>query len=244
MKVFYDNKSCTVRVFYEPVVSASGNLYAVELLSRITSEPGGDAIPPVNFFKAANKQTARDIFILQLRTLAENLTFLERSGIRCSVNVNFDTAEYILANHAVQKVIAFLKPCLCFEVSEIFFKQADVVVIDNILYRLMSLCPLWLDDFGSKTSNYDVLVTGFFSAVKLSTETFHSLASDSDGLVLLGTLISYIESRGINCIVEGVEDELLFSLFKNTMATAAQGYLWPGEYELRGLVEKYIHGIS
>ncbi|MGK0738741.1 EAL domain-containing protein [Yokenella regensburgei] len=241
MKVFYNNKSCTVRVFYEPVVSTSGNLYAVELLSRITSEPGGDIIPSANFFKAANKKTARDIFILQLRTLAENLTFLERTRIRCSVNVTFDVAEYILANQGIQKVIGFLKPCLCFEVSEICFKQADAVVVDNILYRLMSLCPLWLDDFGSKTSNYDVLGTGFFSAVKLATETFHSLASDSDGLILLGALIQYIESRGMDCIIEGVEDELLLSLFKNTKATAAQGYFWSGEYDLHGLVEKYIH---
>ncbi|NJQ18511.1 EAL domain-containing protein [Pantoea sp. LS15] len=241
MKFFYDNRSCTVRVFYEPVVSTSGNLYAIELLSRIISEPGGDTIPSANFFKAANKKTVRDIFILQLRKLAENFTFLEHSGIRCSINLTFDTAEYVLANQGVQRVIDYLKPCLCFEVSEIFFKHADTVVIDNILYKLMSLCPLWLDDFGSKASNYDALGTGFFSAVKLSAETFHSLASDSEGRILLSALISYIESRGMTSIIEGIEDELLFSLFMNTRATAAQGYFWPGDYELHDLVEKYTH---
>ncbi|ALR74794.1 EAL domain-containing protein [[Enterobacter] lignolyticus] len=236
MKFFYKNKLCTVRVFYEPIVSTSGKLYAVELLSRVTYDFDGSIISSIDFFKVANKKIIRDIFILQLRNLSENLCFFKNNNVKCSVNVTYDTAEYILANKGIQKVIDFLKPFLSLEVSEIFLKNADLIVVEGILYRLMTLCPLWLDDFGSKTSNYDVLGTGFFSAVKLSMEVFHALASDGEGNVLLMSLINYIESRGMTCIIEGVEDELLSSIFMKTNATAAQGYLWPGSYELRSII--------
>ncbi|HDL3589335.1 EAL domain-containing protein [Klebsiella pneumoniae] len=76
--------------------------------------------------------------------------------------------------------------------------------------------------------------------VKLYTQLLHVLSNDDMDKVLLSSIIDYVKVKGMKCIIEGVENYFLLSISKGTNATAAQGYLWSGDYDLYDMARRKL----
>ncbi|HDL3589336.1 hypothetical protein K1S05_27305 [Klebsiella pneumoniae] len=86
--------------YYEPILSMSGALYAIEVLSRITHASRGGYFC-ICFFETISDEVIFHIFKYQLRRLKEHYEFLISSNVIASVNITYSIAESIIADKKI-----------------------------------------------------------------------------------------------------------------------------------------------
>ena len=112
-----------------------------------------------------------------------------------------------------------------FEVTETAM-MADTHKASSNMLRLAALGhPLALDDFGTGYSNFSYLRTLPISKLKVD-RSFMKDVADPMTEKILHSLVGMARTLGVDCLLEGVENEIQLVIAKRVGTHMVQGYLF------------------
>ncbi|ANZ87466.1 EAL domain-containing protein [Citrobacter freundii complex sp. 2024EL-00228] len=203
------------RYVCEPVYTMAGRLVAMEVLTSFTT-PEGNAVSYNDVTDILTPEYKWLNFVRQLYGVSCWQNWLVRHHIVISLNVDADTAVWLLRDKAVLSMIAKM-PFIRLEVHE-HFPTSDKEK-RGLLHHLRPHASMWLDDVGSGShNNFGLLIRGYFSGAKIDKSFFwqHHVSDKA----WLGKVIRDLTRFAGNVIVEGVEHT------GHTMALMTTPHCW------------------
>lgn len=212
----------SVSYVFQPMLSPSGSIVAVECLSRMTNKKTSLYISPFEFFKTATFEMKKNIFHEQIELIKCNANWFIDNNVIVTINIDQSILMYLL------NVGKMFTRCpydfIHFEICETAnFLQGKFPVINVDKTEL----TFWLDDFGAGYANYSSIMNHHFKYIKIDKVMFWSLFNKLNGKKLLATMLSFFQDNGYKVIVEGVENHEHKAFLDSTPYFALQGYLWP-----------------
>lgn len=216
--MFYLNYLCMEKVYcpaitdavelsikLEPIVDVQSNLaVGFEVLSMINEKTSKKEINPEAFWQSLNLNDYKFLTLTVCKRAVKIIT--SRGRLEANViSINIDIAliedkDFILELTRVTQGFR-----LCLEINEHHkYHYLPIEQLNHILSEIKEYCSIWLDDFGSKSSNVDILLSTNFDAIKLDKQIFWKLLGDRKRLKLL---VDFIISGGTKLIIEGCETE-------------------------------------
>jgi EAL domain-containing protein (putative c-di-GMP-specific phosphodiesterase class I) len=176
---------------------------------------GDSQVCPTHFFA---ELSSRETYIIYRHAL-ENLKKQTASAISLNVNINFLKSCYVemlLSEFGIDTIILEL------------VESSPLHLIIQIQDRLNQIrknprVRIWLDDFGTGRSNFDVMNVVNFDGVKMSKELFGDLHKNDK--TLLKHMIRMIKRKSQNVIIEGV-DSFDKYIFCKEQQCLMQGYFF------------------
>ena len=215
MTVQYDRASQFGWQFItEPIVNKNREIFAVEVLTRFAT-PGA----PLSHISKMPITLKRELLAAQLIQITNKRFFFEENNILCSVNIDADMASILVTDPEVSRIIS-TSPFIRLEIYESFHGIVDGFR-NPLLKALHSMHPLWLDDFGSGSSNVMSLQSGLYERVKIDKTYFWKYYHYPE----MKTLVKKLEAFTQGVIIEGVEQEDHLEIFSDTKVLY-QGYLF------------------
>ena len=237
-----------LKVYYQPVVySKTRELCGAEALARWI-DPKYGFLSPAKFIPALeNAQLIYrlDIAMLTLvcRQMRENLDKGE-PVIPVSINfsrIDFKVVDIVSVIDNMVKQFNVPRDLLHVEITESAL-MGDADLLKNSVKRLHELgYAVWLDDFGSGYSSFNVLKDYEFDVLKLDMEFLVGFEKNQKSKPLIQSVISMADKIGINTLSEGVETKEEADFLESIGCERLQGYLYgkPLPYEeLKALIDK------
>lgn len=176
---------------------------------------GAETTCPKKFFYALS---SRETYMVYRHTL-EQLRPQETVNVSINVNINF-----LQANYVEMLLSEFDGDTLVLELVE----NISLRSLIHIQERLASIkknpkVRIWLDDFGTECSNFDVTNQLDFDGIKMSKELFWELYKYDK--TLLKHMMKLLKRKSKNVIIEGVDsfDKYIFCKEQNCLM---QGYFF------------------
>ncbi|MHC0025528.1 EAL domain-containing protein [Enterobacter vonholyi] len=210
----------------EPLWTPDGELYALELLSRLHGRETGDSYPAGDFFADLPQTELARILSWQLELLALLRPWCETRRVPVSINLLRPQALVLVSHTAMAEAVLALAPWLRLEISENFIPPGGGGGTDPVLDALRPLAPLWLDDFGAGSTGLAWLMNGQFMAVKLDRRLFSELAGLPEGVAFMAALSALAQGLDVKLIAEGVADDTLMQSARDAGVDACQGWRW------------------
>lgn len=219
-----------ISVVFQPIVgTATGEIVAVELLSRWT-HPDLGPVTPDEFIPLAER-------IGQITPLTRRVlrTALRRGqawlddGIAISVAVNLSTVSLIEPGFVddVAETLrehAFPAELLIFEITE--GRVVGEALALPALEQLHGLgVRLSVDDFGTGYSSLSYLPRLPVDEVKIDKSFVKDMSTDRGTNLIVGSIIELSHGMGFRVVAEGVEDEVSRQLLTDMRCDFLQGYL-------------------
>tara|TARA_R110000824_G_scaffold251980_2_gene440602 strand:+ start:2339 stop:4255 length:1917 start_codon:yes stop_codon:yes gene_type:complete len=198
-----------------------------EALARWNSPIIGE-IMPGRFIEVAEESGL--IANITLAVLKKAIAFLKASDDPLPLSINLSGHDLIsdpIIDQIIDQVKASgLNPAwLEFEVTETAM-MADTCKASSNMLRLSALGhSLALDDFGTGYSNFSYLRTLPISKLKVD-RSFMDDVSDPMTEKILHSLVGLARTLGVDCLLEGIEDELQLLIAKRVGTHMVQGYLF------------------
>lgn len=207
---------------FQPICSREDEIVFVECLTRITNLD----MTTHEFFLSIDDHTKLRFFFAQLSFLKRNKFFFERSKLMVTVNVSFKNVG-LLYDRSIIKMVEELH-FVNLELNEL----SQQLLSSDALSKLSNLYDcLWLDDFGSGLSNFDLIHKKRVKYIKIDRYMFWKSFSSKEGRNMLHNLIEYLTSEGYYVVIEGIESLLHFEwLKKNLMFCRARISMARNEY--------------
>lgn len=170
--------------------------------------------PELFFNELSNDET-----YMIYRHVLDSLKTKTTSTVSLNINIDF------LNSHHVDKLLSvFGSSTIILELLETSSLQS-IIQIQNRLNEIKEnpRIRIWLDDFGSASSNFDVLNMLNLDGVKMSKELFWDLYQNDK--MLLKHLIKMIKRKSNTIVIEGVDsfDKYIFCKEQQCMM---QGYFF------------------
>ncbi|CRY53768.1 cyclic diguanylate phosphodiesterase domain-containing protein [Yersinia intermedia] len=204
----------------EPVYRKNGELFAVELLSRFTTDSFKMPINTERFLHQLNAKMKAKLLYDQLFAVAIHQQWFIDYQIILSINIDFDMAQAVLYDKVIISLLESM-PFIRLEVMESFPNLNDWPE-NTLLSKLAERYTLWLDDFGSGNSHLAAAASGFFECVKVDKQFYWQWAES----VTFDNLVMRLRDHCQCIIVEGVETRQQFIQLSNIGVDAMQGYLF------------------
>ncbi|MDF7662836.1 EAL domain-containing protein [Erwiniaceae bacterium L1_54_6] len=198
----------------EPILNHDRSIVAMEVLTRFAT-PG----TPPSILSRMPREQKKILLTEQLIQIMNKRVFFEKNNILCSVNIDFDMAYLLIEDEEVNEMISACS-YIRLEVSEAFPNLSDGYR-NPLLKALHSRYPLWLDDFGSGSSNLRSLQEGLYERVKIDKTFFWKNHSRPE----LKSLFKRIRKYTCVIIIEGIEKEEYLEIFTDE-DILYQGYLF------------------
>ena len=206
----------------EPIYDLTGNLKAVEMLTRFTTMKGD----PKSYAEMQLKMLKNDeweIFKLQLEECFFWEDYLTKNNILISININTYIAEKLLACPLYHGILN--SNIIKLEISE-SFRHSQLNDETSILLILSKLCGLWLDDVGSGNfNNFNHLISGRFQAAKVDKNYFWRMYNcDRKNF---DKAIRDLWRYSGRVVIEGVETSEHLTAIMPYTSCWVQGFLFP-----------------
>lgn len=217
-----------IELLFQPQFELGQNrMVRAEALARWSSPIIGD-IMPGRFIEVAEESGL--IAHITLAVLKQAIAALKNWHDPIPLSINLSGHDLIsdpIIDQIIDQVkISGLDPALLeFEVTETAM-MADMCRASRNMLRL-SACghPLALDDFGTGYSNFSYLRTLPISKLKVDRCFMENMGDPMTGKILQ-SLVGMARTLGVDCLLEGVEDELQLLMAKRVGAHIVQGYLF------------------
>jgi EAL domain-containing protein (putative c-di-GMP-specific phosphodiesterase class I) len=176
---------------------------------------GTEQICPTRFFSELNNQNTYTIY----RHALSVLTTQTSSAISLNTNLDF------LKAHYVEMLLSeFVDVKLILELTETSPLHSIIQIEDRLNdIKEHPRVSIWLDDFGTERSNFDLINAINFDAVKMSKELFWDLYENDK--ILLKYLVKMIKRKANMMIIEGV-DSFDKYIFCKEQQCLMQGYFF------------------
>ena len=217
-----------IEVLFQPQVDLARNqVVRAEALARWDS-PALGWIEPDRFIRIAEESGL--ISKITLAVLDAAIATLKGWDHPVPLAINLSGHD-LLSNQVVNQIIQTLKesglePSLIeFEVTETAMMADTKKACDN-LNRLSKLgFSVALDDFGTGYSNFNYLRELPIDKLKVDRSFVEDIGNPMTEKILHSLTVT-ANALGVNCLLEGVEDELQLVMAKRVGADAVQGYLF------------------
>lgn len=217
-----------IELLFQPQFDLGQNrIVRAEALARWNSPVIGD-IMPARFIEVAEESGL--IANITLSVLKQAIAALKKwkDPIPLSINLSGHDliSDPIIAQIIAQVEASGLDPALLeFEVTETAM-MADTHKASSNMLRLAALGhPLALDDFGTGYSNFSYLRTLPISKLKVD-RSFMKDVADPMTEKILHSLVGMARTLGVDCLLEGVENEIQLVIAKRVGTHMVQGYLF------------------
>lgn len=222
-----------VLVYLQPKVNIrTGKTVGAEALIRQESSELG-IVGPIHFIdrlESCNAIHLVDLFVL------EEVCIMQRSRIDkgleiVPISVNFSkiTLLYVNLVETVKEIVSrydLPKEIIQIEITE-SVSDMDQVILRNIANSLRSMgFVLVMDDFGTKYSNLATLVQFQFGVAKIDRSLVKDIAKNPKSFIVLKHLTAMIKEIGLECVIEGAEDQEQIDLLKQLECDIIQGYYY------------------
>ncbi|HDR2836375.1 TPA: EAL domain-containing protein [Enterobacter mori] len=211
----------------EPIWNIDYCLKGIELLTRVQECNDEHFYPPCEFFSSITQPELTRILTWQLELLALLRPWCEMKKVLVSLNLIRIQALVLMSRTDLAEQVINLSPWLRIEISEDFVAPGGVRAPDPVLDAIHLLAPLWMDDFGAGATGLTWLTKSRFEVVKLDRGLFSKLATLPEGISFMSGLSALANAMGVKIVAEGVSDNSLMAVVKETRADACQGFLWP-----------------
>ena len=236
-----------IKAYYQPVVWSKGRLLCgAEALARWI-DPKYGYLSPGQFVPALeNSQLIYKLDIAILRIVCKQMREnLDKGEPVIPVSINFSRIDFVVVDivsiiDSVIKEFNISPDLLHIEITESALMN-DEDVLKNSIKRLHELgYAVWLDDFGSGYSSFNVLKDYEFDVLKLDMAFLVGFEKNQKAKFLIESVIQMANQIGMKTLSEGVEtgDEAKF--LEGVGCGRLQGYLYgkPIPYdELKGKVD-------
>lgn len=217
-----------IELLFQPQFDLGQNrIVRAEALARWNSPIIGD-IMPARFIEVAEESGL--IANITLAVLKQAIAFLKSWDDLVPLSINLSGHDLIsdpIIDQIIEQVeLSGLNPALLeFEVTETAM-MTDTCRASRNMLRLSELGhPLALDDFGTGYSNFSYLRTLPISKLKVD-RSFMKDVADPMTEKLLHSLVGMARTLGVDCLLEGVEDEIQLIIAKRVGTHMVQGYLF------------------
>ena len=238
-----------IQVLFQPQVDLSQDqIVRAEALARWDCPELG-RVEPERFIRIAEENGL--ISKITLAVLQKSIAALQNwtSPIPLAINLS---GHDLLSNQVMNEIVDLLNasdldPSLLeFEVTETAM-MADTEKACENLNRLSTLgYSVALDDFGTGYSNFNYLRELPIDKLKVDRSFVKDIGNPMTEKILHSLTVT-ANALGVDCLLEGVEDEIQLVMAKRVGANSAQGYLFgkPMESsELVDVVEKQVEASS
>ncbi|MEP3226795.1 MAG: EAL domain-containing protein [Parasphingorhabdus sp.] len=217
-----------MELLFQPQFNLSENkIVRAEALARWNSPILGE-IGPDRFIKIAEESGL--IANITLTVLKKALAALDSWNDPFPLSINLSSID-LIADQTISQIIREVKksgqdPSLIeFEVTETAM-MADMQKASSNLMRLTELGhPIALDDFGTGYSNFNYLRTLPINKLKID-RSFIENMTDPMTEKILHSLSGMARTLSVECLLEGVENELQLVMAKRVGVQTVQGYFF------------------
>ena len=220
-----------IKAYYQPVMwSKDQKLCGAEALARWIDPKYGFLSPGVFVPALEDAQLVYKLDIAVLRIVCQDIKRNIDNGLPLiPVSINFSRLDFVVMD--VVKVIddtinEFGIPHDLFhvEITESALMD-DEDVLKNAMDRLHTLgYEVWLDDFGSGYSSFNVLKDFGFDMLKLDMKFLVGFENNKNSKILIENVVKMADQIGIKTLCEGVETEEQAQFLKKVNCGRLQGY--------------------
>lgn len=211
----------SINFVFQPMFGKSGELLAVECLSRITANHQGTTISPEFFFQSVTPAMSIDILKAQIALIESYRDWFIRHNVIVTVNVDDKSLDFVNENY-LSESNAFAG-FIHFEVNE---SSDSLVPEQNQATVFHKQRTFWLDDFGSGLSGFSAFFENQFRYIKIDRFLFWNFMSKPGGSQLMAALLNFFSLNNCNVIVEGIETDQHEEWLSGMPYYALQGKRW------------------
>ena len=238
-----------LRAFYQPVVWSKGRtLCGAEALARWI-DPKYGFLSPAKFVPAL--ENAQLIYKLDkeiLRLVCQDIRYNLDNGLPVlPVSINFSRADFGLID-IVEVVKSTVEQynvpheLLHIEITESALTD-DEDTLKNTINRLHENgFAIWLDDFGSGYSSFNVLKDYEFDVLKLDMKFLTGFGENAKSRSLIRSVIAMADQIGMKTLCEGVETLEQAGFLEEASCGRLQGYLYGKPLSYEDLMNKIKNG--
>lgn len=225
-------KNHWLEVNYQPVVSMTARrISSFEALAR-WNDPEFGKISPADFVPVLEQQHCiykLDLFVVE-EVCALCRKEFDRTGHWLSFSVNFSRLDFEECD-LFEEVEALLQKycipthCIRIELTESALTLNEGVVrtaVDNFKHAGHQV---WMDDFGSGYSSFNVLKDYDFDVIKLDMRFFDNFLTNRKTSNIVSSIIGMSRAIGATVLAEGIELKEQWSFLKSEGCDLIQGFL-------------------
>ncbi|MEP0392691.1 MAG: EAL domain-containing protein [Erythrobacter sp.] len=228
-----------IKILFQPQVDLARNqVVRAEALARWDG-PALGMVEPDRFIKIAEESGL--ISKITLAVLDAAITTLKGWEHPVPLAINLSGHD-LLSNQVMDEIIQTLEvseldPSLIeFEVTETAMMADTEKACDN-LNRLSKLgFSVALDDFGTGYSNFNYLRELPIDKLKIDRSFVEDIGNPMTEKILHSLTVT-ANALGVNCLLEGVEDEIQLVMAKRVGAHAVQGYIFGKPMQSEKLID-------
>lgn len=220
-----------IQVYYQGIVRAvTGKVSDEEALARWIDPERGKLSPAefVPYLEEAGLIYKLDLYVLE--QVLEKLEILKKRGLAViphSINLSrsdFDACDIVEEIRRRVDEAGVDRNRISIELTESVI-GSDFEFIKKQVKRFRELgFPVWMDDFGSGYSSFDVLQSIQFDLLKFDMSFMRKLDDGENGKIILTDLMRMATKLGLDTICEGVETEEQVRFLQEIGCAKLQGY--------------------
>ena len=222
-----------LHIAYQPIISATDDaLSGAEALARWSDPKYGEISPAIFIPALESAQLIHKLDEAVLRMVCSDLCRnLDTKLPVVPISVNFSRLDFTLLNVAeiVERVIReynIPRHLINVEITESAL-QDDAEALKKSMANLHEKgFKIWLDDFGSGYSSFNVLKDFDFDGLKLDMKFLSDFSKNDKAKVVIKSVISMAKEMGIHTLCEGVETMEQLEFLKISECEKFQGYLF------------------
>ena len=238
-----------IKVFYQPIVRTSDScICGLEALAR-WKDPNYGMLSPGLFIEILEEY--RQIYKLD-KYIIEAVCKDYRDSVDnkktfAPVSINFSRLDFELCD-----IVGFLRECAeKYDVPKDFI---DIEITESALIDQQDFLPnaiknmrdfgykVWLDDFGSGYSSFNVLKDYHFDVLKIDMKFLSGFKNNEKTRPILENIVGLAKQLSMISLTEGVEMQEQFDFLREIGCERAQGYLFSKPVPIDELREKINSG--
>lgn len=224
-------KENQIKVYYQPIVRVlTREVCGWEALTRWI-KPDGTMIYPDQFVKVLEEEKLihkLDIFMIN-KVCEQNRGRMDYMGFMEPVSLNLSRLDFELCDIFQEVESAVNKYRLPRNMFDIEITESALMTDEKILGPAIKKFrgkgyQVWLDDFGSGYSSFNVMKDYDFDVLKIDMEFLRNFDSSTKVKKIMSTIIEMSKSLSIQTVAEGVETEEQLDFLRLIGCEKAQGY--------------------
>lgn len=235
-----------IQVYYQPIVRAVNEKICDEEALARWIDPEEGLISPnefVPYLEDAGLIYKLDLCVLD--QVLEKLREQKKAGIDIKPHsINLSRADFAVCDiveEIRQRVDAagISHDTISIEITESTLgSNFDFMKEQIARFRKLGF-QVWIDDFGSGYSSFDILLSIPFDLVKLDMSFMRKLNENEGTKIILTEMIKTTTSLGLDTVCEGVETEAQVRFLQEIGCSKLQGYYFSKPLPLEQIIRRY-----
>ena len=222
-----------IKVYYQPLIRAATNeLCAWEALARWESPEYG-LLHPDRFISVLERYhliQKLDTYIIQ-RAAAHYKPSVGRHGHTVPISINLSQLDFELCDifQVVEdacKAEGVPRGMIHIEITESVLTLDQGMLKNNLEKFRNHGYQIWLDDFGSGYSSFNVMKEYDFDVLKIDMRFLWDMETNSKSRQILVNIVRMAKEIGLRTVAEGVENESQANYMKKIGCELLQGYYY------------------